>query len=189
MYRYDCKQRRFVIQEHNAYRAGLHYDLRIEARYNKECILESWAVRNLPKLISGESNKVLMIQQPDHDLSWLKFEGNIPKGEYGGGSVKIYDRGTYKVINESKSSLVIEFNGKKLKGRFAIVKTDLEKGAYLLVRTKEKVTEVDASTTMTMTTSNTISTPYNDPEIERVKKKNYMNLLLKRFPEEGELND
>jgi hypothetical protein len=85
--------------------------------------------------------------------------------------------------------LIIEFQGKKLKGRFAIVKTDLEKGAYLLVRTKEKVTEVDASVTMTMTTSNTISTPYNDPEIERVKKKNYMTLLLKRFPEEGESND
>jgi DNA ligase D-like protein (predicted 3'-phosphoesterase) len=103
-----------VVQEHHARR--LHYDLRLE----KDGILKSWAV---PKGIPESSDeKRLAVETEDHPLEYANFEGTIPPGQYGAGTVKIWDKGSYeaKVWDEIK----IEFNlhGEKLRGRFVLVR-------------------------------------------------------------------
>lgn len=104
----------FVVQEHHARR--LHYDFRLE----RNGVLKSWAV---PKGFPESSDeKRLAVETEDHPLEYANFEGTIPAGQYGAGTVKIWDKGSYetKVWNEN----MIEFNldGKKLKGRFVLVR-------------------------------------------------------------------
>jgi DNA ligase D-like protein (predicted 3'-phosphoesterase) len=104
----------FVVQEHQARR--LHYDIRLE----KEGILKSWAVpKGIPQT---PSEKRLAVETENHPLEYANFEGTIPKGQYGAGTVKIWDKGSYetKVWNEN----MIEFtlHGQKLKGRYVLVK-------------------------------------------------------------------
>ena len=106
---------RFVVQEHHAERAGLHYDVRLE-RGN---VLKSWAFRYPPPLKRGV--KRLGIPQPDHELSYIDFEGVIEEG-YGKGTVKIWDRGEYVLLDEDADRLVIYFNGQKLKGVYIFLK-------------------------------------------------------------------
>ena len=110
----------FVIQEHHAFH--LHYDLRLET----SGILKSWAV---PKGIPADIHqKHLAILTEDHPLSYANFEGIIPQGEYGGGTVKIWDKGTYEnsSVDEKqkqlqldkalkKGHLLFQLNGKRLK--------------------------------------------------------------------------
>ena len=108
----------FIIHEHKADRVGLHYDLRIE--HNNKLI--SWAGRYIPDLINGTKKKILIIKQPDHDLSWFNFEGNI-NDEYGKGKVKIWDKGIVTKLkwNERSGSAKIKFLGTKLKGIYHLI--------------------------------------------------------------------
>ncbi|MCZ7393414.1 MAG: non-homologous end-joining DNA ligase [Candidatus Methanoperedens sp.] len=104
----------FVVQEHHARR--LHYDLRLE----KDGVLKSWAV---PKGIPGKSDdRRLAVQVEDHPLEYGKFEGTIPEGQYGAGTVKIWDKGLYESIawGENKIEFVVE--GEKMRGRYVLVK-------------------------------------------------------------------
>lgn len=108
---------KFIVHEHHAVKAGLHYDLRLE--YNG--VLVSWATRKLPQLINDEVKRITIFQQPDHDLAWFDMEGNIDDG-YGKGIVKIWDKGFYDIIKwDFNSHHIVTFHGIKLVGTYVIL--------------------------------------------------------------------
>nr|WP_298096295.1 DNA ligase D [uncultured Shinella sp.] len=109
----------FVIQKHDATR--LHYDFRLEM----EGVLKSWAVTRGPSLVPSE--KRLAVHVEDHPLAYGDFEGTIPKGEYGGGTVIVWDRGTWSPLGDAakayaKGHLEFELDGEKLHGRWHLVR-------------------------------------------------------------------
>jgi len=115
-----AKFRNFVLHEHKAIHAGLHYDLRIEKLYGGQ--LASWAI---PKAdVPGTGDKMLAVQTPDHDKKWLSMDKvEIPKGEYGAGSIKIVQKGQCEIIRWTKD--IITFNvktGSPMKGKYVLVK-------------------------------------------------------------------
>ena len=104
----------FVVQEHDA--RNLHYDLRLE----KDGVLKSWAV---PKGIPQKSGlKRLAIQTENHPVDYADFEGTIPEGQYGAGKVEIWDKGTYELEDRKDYKIIMRINGKKLKGRYCLIK-------------------------------------------------------------------
>lgn len=103
----------FVIQEHHA--RHLHWDFRLE----KNGVLKSWAVPKGPPEKKGI--KRLAVQVEDHEISYKDFEGIIPEGQYGAGTVKIWDKGTYHIKSESSKRIVFELQGKRLKGKYSLV--------------------------------------------------------------------
>ena len=107
---------RFVVHEHHA--SHLHWDLRLEM----DGVLRSWAVPKEPPEKTGI--KRLAVQVEDHPLSYAKFHGTIPEGNYGAGGVKIWDKGTYKLIEKNSKKIIIEIKGKKLKGKYCLIKTN-----------------------------------------------------------------
>jgi len=107
-----------MIHKHNA--SHLHYDLRLE--FNK--VLKSWAIPKQPPRI--KNLKRLAIEVEDHPLSYATFEGTIPEGNYGAGKVEIWDNGTYELIEKNKDSIVVEINGKVLKGIYCLVRTKFQ---------------------------------------------------------------
>ena len=132
--------RSFVIQKHAATR--LHYDFRLEM----EGVLKSWAVPKGPSLDPAE--KSLAVQVEDHPVDYGSFEGVIPEGEYGGGTVLLWDRGTWEPIEDPhaglrKGNLKFRLHGEKLTGGFALVKIkgrdarDSEK-TWLLIKEKDE---------------------------------------------------
>jgi bifunctional non-homologous end joining protein LigD len=104
----------FVVHEHHARR--LHYDLRLE----KDGVLKCWAVPKGPPEKSGD--KRLAVQVEDHPLEYGKFEGTIPEGQYGAGSVKIWDIGQYESIVWGENKIEILMKGEKLEGRYVLIK-------------------------------------------------------------------
>jgi len=132
----------FVIQKHDASR--LHYDFRLEM----DGVLKSWAVPKGPSTDPKTKRLAMMVE--DHPYDYRNFEGLIPKGEYGGGTVIVWDEGTYEPIEEIKGkkaqekhllkqletgSLKIKLHGKKLEGEFALVKTHgMGDNAWLMIK-------------------------------------------------------
>jgi DNA ligase D-like protein (predicted ligase)/DNA ligase D-like protein (predicted 3'-phosphoesterase) len=104
----------FVVQKHHARR--LHYDLRLE----KEGVLKSWAVPKGPPETSGDRR--LAVQVEDHPLEYGKFEGIIPEGQYGAGTVKIWDRGLYEPIVWGENKIEFIVKGEKMEGRYVLVR-------------------------------------------------------------------
>src|ERR1700736_2937948 len=109
----------FVVQKHAARRT--HYDLRLEL----DGVLKSWAVTRGPSLAVGD--KRLAVRTEDHPMQYLDFEGNIPRGEYGGGAMIVWDRGRWEPAFDAdkglqKGHLEIVLHGTRLKGRWHLVR-------------------------------------------------------------------
>lgn len=129
--------RSFVVQKHDARR--LHYDFRLE----HDGVLWSWAVPKGPSLSPGD--KRLAVQTEDHPLDYRDFEGSIPEGQYGGGPVIVWDRGTWTPIGDpaegmNRGRLDFELDGEKLRGRFVLVRTrgvDGKKRSWLLIKRRD----------------------------------------------------
>jgi bifunctional non-homologous end joining protein LigD len=110
----------FYVQRHDATR--LHYDFRLEI----DGTLKSWAIPKGPTLDPAPKRLAAMVE--DHPLEYGDFEGNIPKGQYGGGSVMLWDRGTFELLGDvnalkqiERGDLKFRLSGEKLQGEFAIV--------------------------------------------------------------------
>lgn len=103
----------FVIQEHHA--RALHYDFRLE----KDGVLKSWAV---PKGMPESDEKRLAVETEDHPYEYRTFEGTIPKGQYGAGTVKIWDKGTYETKIWENDKIEVTLDGQRLKGRYVLVR-------------------------------------------------------------------
>lgn len=115
-------ENRFVIQEHDA--SHLHYDFRLEMPTeigSGDIVLKSWAT---PKNLPEEAGvKRLAIQTEDHPANYIGFEGKIPKGEYGAGIVKIWDKGKFELIKRDPGHIQFILSGKKIKGEYNLIKT------------------------------------------------------------------
>ena len=111
---------RFVVQEHHATR--LHWDLRLE----HDGVAASWAIPNaIPE--DPKENR-LAVRTEDHPLEYLEFEGDIPKGEYGAGTMRIWDRGTYETHKFDDDKVEITFHGERLHGRYGLFPLKKRKG-------------------------------------------------------------
>jgi DNA ligase D-like protein (predicted 3'-phosphoesterase) len=116
---------KFVVQEHHS--RNLHYDLRLEL----DGALKSWAVPKEPPLVEGV--KRLAIQDDDHALSYANFEGVIEEG-YGKGTVVIWDSGTYEMESVHDKKMVFILHGKKMKGKYVLLKFEKAKNGWLLFK-------------------------------------------------------
>jgi DNA ligase D-like protein (predicted 3'-phosphoesterase) len=136
----------FVIQKHAA--RNLHYDFRLEV----EGVLKSWAVPKGPSL--NPQDKRLAVPTEDHPLEYADFEGVIPAGEYGAGTVMVWDYGTYRNLTEKKGEAIpmgeavphghlkVWLEGKKLKGGFALTRFKKSPDeAWLLVKADDEAAD------------------------------------------------
>ncbi len=123
---------RFVVQKHQASR--LHYDFRLEM----EGVLKSWAVPKAIPLVPGV--KRLAVEVEDHPIAYIDFAGKIPEGEYGAGTVEIWDKGEYKLDNKVTDRLEITLTGEKLSGSYVLIHTDGKN--WLLIKRKTKRSSV-----------------------------------------------
>ena len=105
----------FVIQRHDATR--LHYDLRLE----RDGVLVSWAVPKGLPLVKGERH--LAVQTEDHPMEYGSFEGSIPKGHYGAGEVRIWDHGTYDLLEWTEKKVSFRLHGERYRGEYHLIKT------------------------------------------------------------------
>ncbi len=138
--RASSKQLKFVIQQHAA--RAMHYDVRLEIGG----VLVSWAVPKGPSL--NPRTKRLAIMTEDHPMEYGKFEGIIPKGEYGAGPVILWDRGTYKNLRDvsmktalKEGQIEVFLRGKKVRGGFALVRISpktTEKSKWLLIKMRDE---------------------------------------------------
>ena len=146
---------RFVVQKHDA--TNLHYDFRLEM----EGVLKSWAIPKGPSLNPEDKRLAMMVE--DHPYDYRTFEGTIPAGNYGAGTVMVWDEGTYdamfhetetvksqeKVLLEElkKGDVKVTLHGEKLKGSFALVKMKGRgENAWLLIKKEDKeATKVDVT--------------------------------------------
>ena len=103
----------YVIQKHHA--RHLHYDLRLEMKG----VLKSWAVPKTPPTEKGIRR--LAVQVEDHPIDYANFEGTIPEGQYGAGTVEIWDKGQYILKERNEDKLVFEIKGNKLRGDYCLV--------------------------------------------------------------------
>jgi bifunctional non-homologous end joining protein LigD len=110
---------RFVVQEHDATR--LHWDLRLE----RDGALVSWAIPNGIPMNPKENRMAVHVE--DHPLDYIDFEGEIPEGNYGAGTVRIWDSGNYECEKWEPKKIIIVFDGERLQGRYALFQTRSEK--------------------------------------------------------------
>jgi bifunctional non-homologous end joining protein LigD len=127
---------RFVVQKHRA--RSLHYDFRLD----RDGVFKSWAVpKGIPTTLG---TRRLAIQVPDHPLEWGSFEGTIPEGEYGAGTVEIWDEGTYDLLDWGDDDVRFTLHGRRYEGTYALVRF-WRKGPkeWLLFRTRDRRSQSD----------------------------------------------
>ena len=182
----------YLIQKHAATR--LHYDLRLEL----DGVLLSWAVTKGPS--SNPAEKRLAVRTEDHPLSYGKFEGTIPKGEYGGGTVMLWDRGTWEPKGDPhsgirKGHLAFILHGERLKGAWDLIRmrSDEKKENWLLIKHKDadslsaesahRFLETEASSISTGRSMEEISLGAPLPKSESTARGNkILNKLVREFP-------
>jgi len=192
----------FVIQEHDADKAGKHWDVRIsfpvdsiskalkdynnkndvdKGKDKKGEVYRSFVDRKME--IPTKDNKVYLVETEDHPLSYGKFEGTIPEGSYGAGKVKIYDHGPYELLeSDGDKTHVIDFKGSKLSGTYALVKYQ---NGYLWVKSNKnkKASTIDY---VRPTLPPQIWDLDKDPPILRhFIRRNIIDTLLTSFEEKG----
>jgi bifunctional non-homologous end joining protein LigD len=135
---------RFVVQRHDASR--LHYDFRLELGG----VLKSWAVPKGPSMNPADKRLAVMVE--DHPVSYIFFEGQIPEGNYGAGTVEVWDKGIFFPINEAlekiserqalqaleKGELKFILTGEKLEGSFVLVRMKATEKNWLLIKHKDE---------------------------------------------------
>ena len=137
------KAREFVVQKHRASR--LHYDFRLE----HDGVMLSWAVPKGPSL--DPANKRFAMRTEDHPIAYNQFEGVIPEGEYGGGTVMIWDRGTWEPQVQdvdaalAKGDLKFKLHGKKLRGSWVLVR--MRSRQWLLIKHRDPSASTEDITT------------------------------------------
>ena len=120
------KKPRFVVQEHSARR--LHWDLRLE----HDGAAASWAIPNGIPMSPEENRKA--IRTEDHPLEYLTWEGEIPKGEYGAGTMRVWDSGAYELEKWTEAKVMVEFHGERLRGRYALFRAGKSKQDWMIHR-------------------------------------------------------
>lgn len=163
---------RFVIQKHDA--SNLHYDFRLEM----DGVLKSWAIPKGPS--TDPSEKRMAILTEDHPLDYIDFEGTIPEDQYGGGTVIVWDGGTYRNLRREKEGnglsmtgsfddgkIEVWLEGKKLKGGYVLIRTGKKNSDKWLLK-KMKDDEADARRNPIKTESKSI---LSDISIEKMKQK------------------
>jgi len=163
------KQLRFVIQHHVASRD--HYDLRLEW----EGAMKSWAVPKGPSRNPADKRLAMMVE--DHPLEYRHFEGTIPKGEYGGGTVMLWDEGDYEPLEFGDSSIKFILYGSRLKGKWALVrikdqKDNKKENSWLLMKEKDSESKDTAGISQFKTS---VRTGRTMEEIEAGKSKKAAN--------------
>lgn len=119
---------RFVVHEHHA--THLHWDFRLEL----DGVLKSWAVPKEPPTQPGVRR--LAVEVEDHPLSYIDFQGVIPEGMYGAGTVAIWDRGVYTLESRKPDKLVFELKGEKMRGRYTLLRFKDKPRNWLLFKAK-----------------------------------------------------
>ena len=123
----------FGVQRHEAQRAGLHYDLRLE----RDGVLKSWSI---PKGMPTD-NRHLAIATDDHNMSWLDFEGDIPDGSYGAGKVSLDNKSTFQTVSYSPKKWVFYVNSGKYQGKYTLV--HWQENKWLISRNKNQSMEAE----------------------------------------------
>ena len=119
---------RFVVQKHQA--THLHYDFRLEL----DGVLKSWAVPKEPPAKPGIRRLAVAVE--DHPVDYISFEGTIPKGEYGAGTVEIWDKGTFELKEGKEKAISLILHGTKLQGDYRLV--NFKENNWLLFKAKSK---------------------------------------------------
>lgn len=125
----DRGQNRFVVQEHHT--RSRHYDFRLEM----DGVLRSWAVPKGPPLQPGVRRLAMRVE--DHPVDYIDFEGEIPAGQYGAGTVSIWDSGTYVLQESQPDELKVSLNGQKLRGHYALVRLPKRPRDWLFIKGRE----------------------------------------------------
>ncbi|MFX0077910.1 MAG: DNA polymerase ligase N-terminal domain-containing protein [Candidatus Hermodarchaeota archaeon] len=123
------KNQIYVIQRHEA--RNLHWDFRLE----RDGVLVSWAVPKEPPAEKGVRR--LAIQTEDHPMEYASFSGVIPEGEYGAGTVELWDQGTYDTVKWKDKEIIVVLNGGRLKGQYCLIRFQKVKDGWLFFRCGE----------------------------------------------------
>src|SRR5918994_402791 len=157
---------RFVIQKHDASR--LHYDFRLETR---DGVLLSWAVPKGPSL--DPRQKRLAVETEDHPLDYIDFEGVIPEGNYGAGTVIVWDIGTYTTDRDTRQQfhdgkISFTLNGTKIKGSFALIRIKQRHKQWLLIKADDEYSSAETSQPdLTVTSPESVLTGRTNDELAK----------------------